>query len=143
MRFMVIVKASEDSEASVLPSEQLLTEMGRFNEELTKAGVLLAAEGLQASSKGARVRFMGAKRQVIHGPFAETKQLVAGFWLGNASRCKRPWNGPSAVPTPCRARRLRSNPPSVRSRGFRCRVYARPTGNRKNGCGLGVEKEIS
>jgi hypothetical protein len=81
MRFMVIVKASKASEAGVLPSEKLLAEMGEYNEELTKAGVLLAAEGLHASSKGARVKFSGEKRAVIDGPFAETKELVAGFWL--------------------------------------------------------------
>jgi hypothetical protein len=81
MRFMVIVKADKDSEAGVLPDEKLLAEMGRFNEELVKAGVLLAAEGLQPSSKGARVRFSGSKRTVVDGPFAETKELVAGFWL--------------------------------------------------------------
>ncbi len=81
MRFMVIVKASKDSEAGVMPSEQLLSEMGTFNEELAKAGVLLAGEGLHPSSKGARVRFSGAKRTVIDGPFAETKELIAGFWL--------------------------------------------------------------
>ena len=81
MRFMVIVKADQDSEAGVLPSHELLAEMGRFNEELVKAGVMLAGEGLQASSKGARVRFSGKNRTVIDGPFAETKELVAGFWL--------------------------------------------------------------
>jgi hypothetical protein len=81
MRFMVLVKASKDSEAGVMPSEQLLTEMGKFNEELAKAGVLLAAEGLQPSSKGARVKFSGGKRTVIDGPFAETKELIAGFWI--------------------------------------------------------------
>ena len=81
MRFMVIVKASKDSEAGVMPSEQLLTEMGKYNEELVKAGVMLAGEGLHPSSKGARVRFSGDKRTVIDGPFAETKELVAGFWL--------------------------------------------------------------
>jgi hypothetical protein len=78
---MVIVKASKESEAGVLPSQQLLTEMGNFNQELVKAGVLLAAEGLQASSKGKRVRFSGPKRTVIDGPFMETKELIAGFWL--------------------------------------------------------------
>jgi hypothetical protein len=78
---MVIVKASKDSEAGVLPSRELLTEMGKFNEELVKAGVMLAGEGLQPSSKGARVRFSGAKRTVIDGPFTETKELIAGFWL--------------------------------------------------------------
>ncbi|PYX82921.1 MAG: dehydrogenase [Acidobacteria bacterium] len=81
MRFMVIVKASKESEAGVLPSKQLLDEMGKFNEELVKAGVMLAGEGLQASSKGARVTFDGNKRIVTDGPFAETKELVAGFWL--------------------------------------------------------------
>ncbi len=81
MRFMILIKATKDSEAGVMPSEQLLTEMGKFNEELVKAGVMLAGEGLQPSSKGARVRFAGAKRTVIDGPFAETKELIAGFWL--------------------------------------------------------------
>jgi hypothetical protein len=81
MRFMVIVKATKDSEAGVLPEEKDLTEMGKFNEELAKAGVMLAGEGLQASSKGARIRFDGKKRTVIDGPFAETKELVAGFWV--------------------------------------------------------------
>ncbi len=81
MRFMVIVKATKDSEAGVMPTEKLLADMGKFNEELVKAGVMLAGEGLQPSSKGARVRFSGSKRTVIDGPFAETKELVAGFWL--------------------------------------------------------------
>jgi hypothetical protein len=81
MRFMVIVKATKDSEAGVLPTQQELAEMGKFNEELVKAGVMLAGEGLQASSKGARVKFNGNKRAVIDGPFAETKELIAGFWL--------------------------------------------------------------
>jgi hypothetical protein len=81
MRFMILIKASNDSEAGVLPSEQLLTEMGQFNEELVKAGVMLAGEGLQPSSKGARVKFAGAKRTVVDGPFAETKELIAGYWL--------------------------------------------------------------
>jgi hypothetical protein len=81
MRFMVIVKANQDSEAGVLPDEQILTEMGKYNEELVKAGVMLAGEGLHASSKGARVRFSGGTRTVIDGPFTETKELIAGFWL--------------------------------------------------------------
>lgn len=82
MRFMVIVKADQDSEAGVLPSQELLAEMGKYNEELVKAGVMLAGEGLQASSKGARVKFHGGKRtSVIDGPFSETKELIAGFWL--------------------------------------------------------------
>ncbi len=81
MRVMVIVKANKDSEAGVLPDKKILTEMGQFNEELVKAGVMLAAEGLHPSSKGKRVRFSGAQRTVIDGPFAETKELIAGFWL--------------------------------------------------------------
>jgi hypothetical protein len=102
MRFMIIVKASKDSEAGVMPSEQLLAEMGKFNEELAKAGVLLAADGLHPSSKGARVRFSGKKRTVIDGPFAETKEVIAGFWIWNVKskeeaiewvkRCPNPHN---------------------------------------------------
>ncbi|TMH53987.1 MAG: YciI family protein [Betaproteobacteria bacterium] len=103
MRFMVMVKATKDSEAGVLPDEKLLADMGKFNEELVKAGVMLAGEGLQPSSKGARVRFSGAKRTVIDGPFAETKELVAGFWLWQVKskeeaiewvkRCPNPFPG--------------------------------------------------
>jgi len=81
MRFMIIVKANEQSEAGVMPSEQELMEMGRFNEELVKAGILLAGEGLHPSSRGVRVRFSGSDRTVVDGPFAETKELIAGFWL--------------------------------------------------------------
>jgi hypothetical protein len=81
MRFMVIVKASPESEAGQMPDEQILTEMGKFNEELVKAGVMLAGEGLHPSSKGARIRFNGKDRTVIDGPFAETKELIAGFWI--------------------------------------------------------------
>jgi hypothetical protein len=81
MRVMVLIKANSDSEANVMPSEELLTEMGKYNEALVKAGVMLAGEGLHPSSKGKRVRFSGSKRTVIDGPFAETKELIAGFWL--------------------------------------------------------------
>jgi hypothetical protein len=81
MRFIVLVKANKDSEAGVLPSKEILTEMGKFNEQLVKAGVMLAGEGLQPSSKGARVKFQGGKKTVTDGPFAESKELVAGFWL--------------------------------------------------------------
>jgi hypothetical protein len=81
MRFMVIVKANKDSESGKLPDEKILSEMGKFNEELVRAGVMLAGEGLHSSSKGARVKFEGSKRTVIDGPFTETKELVAGFWL--------------------------------------------------------------
>src|SRR6266566_2086502 len=103
MRFMVIVKANKDSEAGVMPKQKLLAEMGKFNEELAKAGILLAAEGLQASSKGKRVRFSGPTRTVIDGPFSETKELIAGFWLWQArsmeeavewvKRCPNPHEG--------------------------------------------------
>ena len=81
MRFMVIIKATKDTEAGVMPDEKLLTDMGRYNEELVKAGVMLAGEGLHPSSKGARVRFSGSQRLAVDGPFAETKELIAGFWL--------------------------------------------------------------
>src|SRR5882672_8672688 len=107
MRFMVIVKANKDSEAGVLPTQQLLADMGKFNQELVKAGILLAAEGLQSSSKGKRVRFSGSKRTVIDGPFAETKELVAGFWLWQVKsieealewvrRCPDPMPGEESV----------------------------------------------
>src|SRR5215467_11832359 len=107
MRFVVMVKATADSEAGVMPSQQLLTEMTAYNEELVKAGVLLAAEGLQPSSKGARVRFSGAKRTVLDGPFAETKELIAGFWLIQVKsideaiewvkRCPNPMEGESEI----------------------------------------------
>jgi len=85
MRFMMIVKASKESEAGKLPSKELLEAMGKFNEEMMKAGVMLAGEGLQASSKGARVKFSGGKRTVVDGPFAETKELIAGFWIIQAN----------------------------------------------------------
>ena len=81
MRVMVIVKANKDSEAGVLPDKKILTEMGQFNEQLVKAGIMLAGEGLHPSSQGKRVRFSGKKRTIIDGPFAETKELIAGFWL--------------------------------------------------------------
>jgi len=107
MRFMVMVKATKDSEAGVMPSQQRLAEMGRYNEELVKAGVLLAGEGLHPSSRGARVRFCGAERTVIDGPFAETKELVAGFWLLQVRskeeaiewvrRCPNPFDGESEI----------------------------------------------
>src|SRR5688572_3449189 len=107
MRFMVIVKATPDSEAGVMPSEQMLAEMGKFNEELVKAGVMLAGEGLHPSSKGARVKFSGTRRTVVDGPFAETKELVAGFWLWQVKsreeaiewvkRCPNPMPGESEI----------------------------------------------
>ena len=107
MRFIVLVKANADSEAGVMPDEKLLTEMGKFNEELVKARVMLAGEGLHPSSKGARVRFEGDKRTVIDGPFAETKELIAGFWIWEVKslaeaiewvkRCPNPHKGDSEI----------------------------------------------
>jgi len=107
MRVMVMVKATEQSEAGAMPSEQLLADMGRFNEDLVKAGVMLAGEGLHPSSRGARVRFSGKDRSVVDGPFAETKELVAGFWLWQVrsleeaiewvKRCPNPHEGPSEI----------------------------------------------
>jgi hypothetical protein len=101
MRFMVMVRATKDSEAGVMPDEKLLADMGRFNEELVKAGIMLAGEGLQPSSKGARVRYSGSRRTVIDGPFAETKELIAGYWMWQcksldeaiewAKRCPNPF----------------------------------------------------
>ncbi len=107
MRFMIIIKATAESEAGVMPSEKLLTDMGNFNEELVKAGVMLAGEGLHPSSKGARVRFAGDKRTVVDGPFAETKELIAGFWLWKVAsleeaiewvrRCPSPFEGEAEI----------------------------------------------
>jgi len=107
MRFMIIVKATKDSEAGVMPDEKLLAAMGKFNEELAKAGVMLAGDGLHPSSKGARVRFSGAKRSVTDGPFAETKELIAGFWIWQVKskqeavewvkRCPNPMKGESEI----------------------------------------------
>ncbi|OWQ90896.1 dehydrogenase [Roseateles aquatilis] len=107
MKFMILVKATADSEAGTMPSTELLEQMGKFNEELVKAGVMLAGEGLHPSSKGARVRFDGAARTVIDGPFAETKELVAGFWIWQCAsmeeavswvkRCPNPMPGPSEI----------------------------------------------
>ena len=100
MRFMILVKADPSTEAGVMPSEQLLAEMGRFNEELVKAGVMLAGEGLHPSSKGARVRFSGKERTVIDGPFAETKELVAGFWIWNCASLQEAIDWVKRCPNP-------------------------------------------
>ena len=107
MKFMVMVKATKESEAGVMPDEKLLAAMGKYNEELVKAGIMLAGEGLHPSSKGARVRFDGPKRTVIDGPFAETKELVAGFWIWQCKskeeaiewvkRCPNPMQGESEI----------------------------------------------
>ncbi|MCV3238401.1 YciI family protein [Mesorhizobium sp. ZC-5] len=107
MRFMVIVKANKDSEAGIMPTEELLTAMMKYNEELVKAGIMLAGDGLHPSSKGARIRFSGDKRSVIDGPFAETKELIAGFWIWQVrsldeaiewvKRCPNPMEGESEI----------------------------------------------
>jgi len=107
VRFMVLLKANEDTEAAVMPSEQLLAEMGQYNEEMVKAGVLLAGEGLQPSSKGARVKFSGDERSVTDGPFAEAKEMIAGYWLIQVKskdeaiewvkRCPNPMDGESEI----------------------------------------------
>src|SRR5205809_362019 len=99
MRFMVLIKATKDSEAGVMPSEQLLTEMGKFNEELVNAGIMLAGEGLHPSSKGARVRFSGGKPTVIDGPFSESKELIAGFWLWQVKSKQEALDWVKRVPT--------------------------------------------
>ncbi len=134
MRFMVIVKATEDSENGVMPSEELLAAMGRYNEELVAAGIMKAGEGLHPSSRGVRVRFSGADRSVIDGPFAETKELIAGFWLWEVASLAECVEWVKRCPTPCPATR--------RSRSARC---SRPRtsapnsplscASRKNACG--------
>jgi len=133
MKFMVMVRADKNTEAGVMPSQKLLAEMGKFTRNWSKAGVMLAGEGLQASSKGARVRFNGSKRTVIDGPFAETKELIAGFWMLQVSRKKKRSSGSSAAPIRSRA--------SAKSRSARCsrpRTSApssrRSCGRRKNAC---------
>ena len=133
MRFMLIVKANEDSEAGVLPSAELLTEMGKFNEELVKAGVLLAGEGLHPSSKGARVKFSGSKRTVVDGPFAETKELIAGFWLIDVKSREEAIEWVKRVPKPTgEESEIGGGPnatPHASSNGPRCfsNFFARPT----------------
>jgi hypothetical protein len=107
MRFMILIKADKNTEAGVLPSEKLLTEMGKFNEELVKAGVMQAGEGLQPSAKGARVKFSGGKRTVVDGPFTETKELICGFWIWQVKskeeaiewvkRCPNPLEGDAEI----------------------------------------------
>lgn len=107
MRFMIIIKATKDSEAGVMPSQQLLSEMGRFNEELVQAGVMLAGDGLHPSARGARVKFSGTRRTVVDGPFAETKELMAGYWIWQCrskeeaiewvKRCPNPMPGESEI----------------------------------------------
>ena len=120
MRFMIIIKASQDSEAGIMPSTELLTAMGNYNEELAKAGILLAGEGLHPSSKGARVRFSGDKRTVIDGPFAETKELIAGYLVVAGEIERRSHRMGQALPQPDAGHRSRDrDSPGVRAGGFR------------------------
>ena len=128
MRVMVLVKANKDSEAGVLPDEKLLTEMANYNEELVKAGILLAGEGLQASSKGARVRFSGDKRTVIDGPFAEAKELIAGFWLWQVKSMEEAIEWVKRCPNPTGVEFGDRDPPGLRGGGFRFRVHSRAQG---------------
>ncbi len=125
MRCMVIVKATKDSEEGVMPDEKLLAAMGKFNEELVKAGVMLAGEGLHPSSKGARVRFSGEKRSVIDGPFAETKELIAGFWLWQVKSLEEAIEWVKRCPNPMLGRKRDRNSPGVRGGRFRRSVDAR------------------
>jgi hypothetical protein len=139
MRFMILVKADKNSEAGILPDEKLLTEMGKYNEDLAKACVLLAAEGLQPSSKGARVKFAGNERTIIEGPIAETKELIAGFWLWQVKskdetiewvkRCPNPFPGESEIEMP-----------PVRGRRFRRRLHTRAEGARGARARAGIQK---
>ena len=100
MKFMILIKADKNTEAGVMPSEKLLTDMGRFNEELVKAGVMLAGEGLHPSSKGARVKFIGDRRVVTDGPFAETKELIAGFWIWKCASKQEAIEWVKRIPNP-------------------------------------------
>jgi hypothetical protein len=139
MRFMIVVKADKNSEAGIMPSKELLAEMGKYNEELARAGVLLAGEGLHPTSKGARVKFSGAQRTVIDGPFAETKELIAGFWLWQVKskdetiewvkRCPNPFPGESEIEMP-----------AVRGRRFRRRLHTRAEGARGARARAGIQK---
>ena len=129
MRVMVIVKATKDSEAGALPPEGLLAEMMKYNEELVKAGIMLAGDGLKPSSTGKRVKFSGASRTVVDGPFAETKELIAGYWLWQVNRWRRRSSGSSAAPTPCPATR-RSKSGALRDHGL-SRGHSRDPGQGK------------
>ena len=125
MRVMVMVKATKNTEAGVMPSEKLLAEMGKFNEELVKAGVMLAGDGLHPSSKGKRVRFSGGKKTVIDGPFAETKELVAGYWIWQVKSIEEAVEWVAALPrSDARRRGGDRDPPGLRSRGLRHGVHA-------------------
>ncbi len=124
MRFIVMIKATADSEAGVMPTEEEFAEMGRFNEELVKAGVMVSGEGLHPSSKGARVHFSGDKRRVTDGPFAETKELVAGFWIWQCASLQEAIDWAKRCPNPMPRPTRNRNPPHLRGRGLRRGVHA-------------------
>ena len=128
MRFMILLKADKTTEAGVMPDEKLLAAMGQYNEELVKAGVLLAGEGLQPSSKGARVKFSGTKRTVVDGPFAETKELIAGFWMLQVKSKEEAIEWVKRCPNPLAGDDRDRDPPGVRGGGLRCGVHARAQG---------------
>ena len=128
MRFMVMIRADKNTEAGAMPDEKMLTDMGNFNEELVKAGIMLAGEGLQPSSKGARVKFNGDKRTVIDGPFAETKELIAGFWLWQVKSKEEAIEWVKRCPNPLARRVCDRDPAGVRGRRFRRRIHARGQG---------------
>ena len=119
MRFMILIKATKDSEAGVLPSPELLEQMGKFNEELVKAGIMQAGEGLQPSSKGARVKFVGNQCIVTDGPFPETKELLAGFWMWKCKSKQEAIDWVRRRPIQCQTRRLRSKSANLRDRRLR------------------------
>ena len=126
MRVMVIVKATKNSEAGVMPSEKLLAEMGKYNEELVKAGIMLAGDGLHPSSKGKRVRFAGGKKTVVDGPFAETKELVAGYWIWQVKSMDEAVEWVQRCPDPMPGEESRArDPPGLRGRGLRRGVHPR------------------
>jgi len=118
MRVMVIVKASKDSEAGIMPSAQLLTEMGNYNEQLVKAGIMLAGDGLTPSSKGARIVFSGAKRTVVDGPFAETKELIAGFWIWQVKSMQEAIEWAKRCPNPTGDQSVLEHRPEFESEDF-------------------------
>ena len=128
MRVIVMVKATKDSEAGVMPSQQLLIEMGNFNEELVKAGVMLAGEGLQPSSKGARVKFSGSNRTVVDGPFTETKELVAGFWLWQVKSMDEAIEWVKRCPNPMSTDSEIEIRPIFEAEDFRGRIHAGASG---------------
>ncbi len=123
MRVMVVVKASKESESGAKPDPKMFEEMGKFNEELAKAGIMVSGDGLRASSFGKRVHFSGTKRTVTDGPFAETKELIAGYWVWNVKSMDEARRMGQALPQPAQGRQRHRNPPVLRDGGLRPRVH--------------------